>query len=240
MHIDPNTFPYVTLSALEESASNPAMVVADKIKDCQVKPEMVIVEGFDFWVPDPNKTQIVSPFLAEMREMAEKYDVALVGTVGCPKQKPREQYADLRSKIIGSQAWARRSETIVLVIEAPEDNPKLKLKAGDRQIHILPRNGRAQRLTVAFNDNGPRSGRMDEVVRGGLEVEVSDVKAKAQDVFREWTEQREEFTTVEAAEYFDVTLRTIQRWTEELEGWRKLPRKAGTGGREAITYRKKD
>jgi hypothetical protein len=102
----------------------------------------------------------VGTLATAIRDVAEHYHIAIIGTVGMPKMKPREQYAAPRDRAFGSSAWARQADTILDMI-ADQDT-------GVVTCRLLPRTGRQQVAKFEF-ENGllvPRDSSIDVVIKG--------------------------------------------------------------------------
>jgi len=119
--------------------------IIDAIEKTTPTPEVVFIEGIDMLVSDPNALEVVMPFMHEMQQIATHFHIALIGSCGAPKSKPKEGYAAKRDTIFGSAVWSRMSETIVTV-QYPEGDDT----ADKRVISILPRNAKAEQFTTEF------------------------------------------------------------------------------------------
>jgi hypothetical protein len=237
MKIDGEKFPHVVLTIQQEMRGDTWKVIEEIIERQTDLPEIVFIEGLDFWAPDMSKSQTVAPFLGELRMVAEKYNIALIGSVGCPKQKPKERYADPISQIIGSQAWARKTESVAVLVTYTEPDKRGAL-ADDRDMHLITRNARPQRLLLRFNPEGhPRAGRLDEVKRLETSITPVDGEASMRSQFMLWALERERFDLAEAMRAFDTaSYRSLNRWAGELEEFRKSTKR---GERGAVMYVRK-
>lgn len=121
--------------------------VIDMIEQTNPTPQVVFIEGIDMLVSDPNSLDIVMPFMHEIQQIASHFHVAIVGSCGAPKTKPKEGYAAKRDTIFGSAVWSRMSETIVTIQYPAGDDTVDK-----REISILPRNAKAEQFTTEFQD----------------------------------------------------------------------------------------
>src|SRR6185312_3338861 len=108
-------------------------------------PAAVFIEGADALVRDANKAQVVAPFLAGLQKIAEHYHIALILSCGAPKQKPKDQYAQTRDRIFGSQMWGRMCEDI-LTITSDQEVPDL------RNLTVEHRNARREKFVLEFKD----------------------------------------------------------------------------------------
>jgi len=108
-------------------------------------PEVVFVEGMDMLVSDPNALEVVMPFMHEMQQIAQHFHIAVIGSVGAPKTKPKDGYAAKRDTIFGSAVWSRMSETIVTLQFPLGDDT-----ADHRIVSILPRNAKAEKFDTVF------------------------------------------------------------------------------------------
>jgi hypothetical protein len=111
------------------------------------------IEGLDMWFPDVLKMNIVAPLLDDLQRVATRRDVAVVATVGAPKEKTAagkdsERYHG-RDALFGSAALARKAETVVLISKTDMDDEN-----SPRQYSVLPRNGRAERFWMSYTDGG--------------------------------------------------------------------------------------
>ena len=108
--------------------------------------EVWFIEGLDLWIPDANKMAVVAPVIDGLQRLATLHDVAVIGTVGAPKQKGKEKYTG-RDALFGSGALARKSETIVTIdwTDAEDDNSV-------RKVVIRPRTGQAETLFFTWID----------------------------------------------------------------------------------------
>ena len=119
--------------------------IIDLIEQCEPRPELVFIEGMDMLVSDPNSLDVVMPFMHEMQVIAERFHVALVGSLGAPKTKPKEGYAAKRDTIFGSAVWSRMAETII-TLQYPDGDDT----ANRRAVSVLPRNAKAESFEMEF------------------------------------------------------------------------------------------
>jgi hypothetical protein len=156
-----------TLNALGLSADAKERVIRLTRKQQVLKPAEVLeacierapgvqawfIEGLDMWFPDVLKMNIVAPLLDDLQRVATRRNVAVVATVGAPKEKTAtgrdsERYHG-RDALFGSAALARKAETVVLISKTDVDDEN-----SPRQYSVLPRNGRAERFWMRFSDGG--------------------------------------------------------------------------------------
>src|SRR5262249_53734160 len=104
--------------------------------------------GLDLWIPDMNKMQVVAPIVDSLQRIATRYNVAVLATVGAPKQKGKDRYFG-RDALFGSAALARKVETVVLMSLHDEKDPN-----STRVCWVLPRAGRAERMFFVWQDGG--------------------------------------------------------------------------------------
>jgi len=109
------------------------------------------IEGLDMWFPNTIKMEIVAPIMDNLQRLATRRNVAVIATVGAPKEKTAEgkdtERYHGRDALFGSSALARKCETVVLISKtdvADENSP--------RQYSVLPRNGRAERFWMKWAD----------------------------------------------------------------------------------------
>jgi hypothetical protein len=110
--------------------------------------EVWFIEGLDLWIPDMNKMSSVAPIVDGIQRVATRYDVAVLATVGAPKQKGKDRYFG-RDALFGSAALARKVETVVLLSMNDEENPN-----SARKCWVLPRAGRAEVMYFVWSDGG--------------------------------------------------------------------------------------
>ena len=119
--------------------------IIDSIEQTTPIPQIVFVEGIDMLVSDPNSLEVVMPFMHEIQQIATHFHIAIIGSCGAPKSKPKEGYAAKRDTIFGSAVWSRMSETVV-TLQYPEGDDT----ADKRIISVLPRNARSEQFDTEF------------------------------------------------------------------------------------------
>jgi len=114
-----------------QQKERPAVVVEAAI---QTRPgvKLWILEGLDFWTPKIADLEAVGDVLDELQRVAKQYHVAIVGTLGSPKQKENDRYASGRDQFMGSVAFGRKSETCISIENTADDNV--------RKMTAMPRN----------------------------------------------------------------------------------------------------
>jgi hypothetical protein len=135
-----------------QQASGPVAVMT-AATELHTGAEAWLIEGLDLWLKEANKMCEVSQVLGDLHQIAARRNVAIIATVGAPKEKTAEgrdseRYRG-RDTIFGSVAWGRRSETIVLISKT--DNDPLHDDC-PRQYTVFVRNGRAEHFWMAFKD----------------------------------------------------------------------------------------
>lgn len=138
-----NQIPIKFLSACVDGDASQQII--RRIEEEEPVPELVFVEGMDMLVSDPNALEVVMPFMHEMQKIAEHFHLALVGSVGAPKTKPKEGYVAKRDTIFGSAVWSRMSETVVTMQYPNGDDTESR-----RIICVLPRNAKSERFDTEF------------------------------------------------------------------------------------------
>jgi hypothetical protein len=114
--------------------------------------EAWFIEGLDLWLKESGKMGEVAPALDELQRIATRMNVAIIASVGAPKQKSMEDKDTERYRgrdaLFGSVAWGRKSETIVLISKTDEDPLHDDCP---RQYSVLVRNGRSEHFWMGFN-----------------------------------------------------------------------------------------
>ena len=128
-----------------QQKERPATVIEAAI---QTRPgvKLWILEGLDFWIPDLHKLDAVGDVLDEMQRVAKQYHVAIVSTLGSPKQKENDRYASGRDQFMGSVAFGRKSETCIS-IESTSD-------VQVRKMNVMPRNTAKEEFFFTWTDAG--------------------------------------------------------------------------------------
>jgi hypothetical protein len=125
----------------------------------EIVPDIVCIEGADVWLPnaDVSNPDAVKQFLYSLRQVAQSWNVAILGSVGSPKQKGRERYALARDQVIGTVFWGRMCSTILHIGLTNEQDPD-----SVRRVRTLPRKGRSESVwfsfeagQLAFTDRAP-------------------------------------------------------------------------------------
>jgi len=111
--------------------------------------ECWFIEGLDLWITDPNKMEVVGPVIDGLQRIATRRDVAVLGTVGSPKQRGKDNKYYGRDALFGSAALARKVETVVLMQLHDDNDPN-----SVRRCTVLPRNGRAETLFFEWQAEG--------------------------------------------------------------------------------------
>jgi hypothetical protein len=137
--------PLVVMRACS-SARNPEILQA--CIDACPGVEVWFIEGLDLWIPDMNKMSVVAPIVDSLQRIATRYNVALIATVGAPKQKGKDRYFG-RDGLFGSAALARKVETVVLMSLHNEEDPN-----SVRRCWVLPRAGKAEVMYFTWAPEG--------------------------------------------------------------------------------------
>lgn len=132
----------------KQQARKPAEVLEAAI-DREPGVEAWFIEGLDMWFSDAAKMNVVAPIMDDLQRVATRRNVAVIATVGAPKEKTAEgqdiaRYRG-RDALFGSSALARKCETVVLISKTDEDDAD-----APRQYSVLPRNGKSERFWMSF------------------------------------------------------------------------------------------
>lgn len=145
--------------------------IQDEIEVQPHLPAVVFIEGADMLVEDPNKAQIVSPFLKALQALAAHYHIAIILSVGAPKSKPKEQHSLKRDRVFGSQMWPRMSDTIVTLSQVGDGT------GDEREMDVQHRNARSEHFKLRFVD-----GRLREAAQTH-DIDVLEMWVSAVDWF---------------------------------------------------------
>jgi hypothetical protein len=137
--------PRVIRLSTKQQLANPADVFAVSLSE-NPGVEVWFIEGLDLWIPDMNKMDVVAPIMDGLQRLATLHDVAVIATVGSPKQKGKEKYTG-RDALFGSAALARKAETIVTVGWTDDDDPN-----SVRKVVVMPRTGQSETLFFTWFD----------------------------------------------------------------------------------------
>jgi hypothetical protein len=152
----------IRLTSAQQTAK-PAEVLQAAM-DANPGVQVWFVEGLDLWIPEMNKMDVVAPVMDSLQRIATLHDVALVASVGAPKQKGPDKYAG-RDGLFGSSALARKAETVVLLRLTDEKDPN-----STREVWVMPRKARSEVMYFTW-----REGRLVETAKPeDVKPEVSD------------------------------------------------------------------
>jgi hypothetical protein len=106
---------------LEREHDNPAVVIEEMVRaenprypaPRKPKIEVVLVEGLDLWCEEAKEMKNVDTLMSAVRDVATRLRISIIGTIGAPKMKPKERYAQARDRGYGSSAWARKFDTVL-------------------------------------------------------------------------------------------------------------------------------
>ena len=128
-----------------QQKDRPAAVV-EAVAQMRPGVKLWILEGLDFWTPKISDLEVVGEVMDELQRVAKQYRVAIVGTLGSPKQKENDRYASGRDQFMGSVAFGRKSETCIS-IENTSD-------ATVRKMNVMPRNTAKEEFFFTWTDAG--------------------------------------------------------------------------------------
>jgi hypothetical protein len=167
-----------------------ATAIERELLERPIMPAVVFIEGIDL-LGDAREGHKVSQELRVLHQVAEHYHVALIGSTGSPKQRPKDRYISLRDQVIGSTVWARKTETIILLQrEHGKETDEITIAT------VLARNNTPEQFCLVFDS---KTGRL----RALSEEELALRKAKDLfSAFLEWVLQHEMFTQADARKAF--------------------------------------
>lgn len=147
LHMTDDAMQRIIRLTTEQQRRQPTEILQACIDACPGV-EVWFIEGLDLWIPDMNKMNVVAPIVDSLQRIATRYNVAVLATVGAPKQKGKDRYFG-RDALFGSAALARKVETVVLMSLHNEEDPN-----SARRCWILPRAGRAERMYFIWQNGG--------------------------------------------------------------------------------------
>jgi hypothetical protein len=225
MRLDIEKTPYRLLDRKDKSLSQ---AIADILDTTEPTPAVLFIEGLDLATEDAGKMEAVSRTLKSLQRVAQHYHVAIIGSVGCPKMKPKDRYVSLRDTVFGSAAWGRKVETIMALqkSEGRDTDEKTVLT-------ILPRNAKHEVHTLKFE-----GGRLVEAPPEREEAVVDNIE----DAMARWARSRKvPFTRGEFALDFPGSETTTRRRLEKLEAMEILEKsRTVRNGVSVIIYTPKE
>ena len=147
LHMSDEAMDRVIRLTSEQQKREPAEILQAAI-DASPGVDVWFIEGLDLWIPDMNKMNVVAPIVDSLQRIATRSNVAVLASVGAPKQKGKDRYYG-RDALFGSAALARKVETVVLMSLNNEEDPN-----SVRRCWILPRAGRAEVMYFAWGAQG--------------------------------------------------------------------------------------
>lgn len=147
LHMSDEAMERVIRLTSEQQKREPAEILQSCVEQCPGV-EVWFIEGLDLWIPDMNKMNVVAPIVDSLQRIATRHNVAVLATVGAPKQKGKDRYYG-RDALFGSAALARKVETVVLMSLCNEEDPN-----SVRRCWVLPRAGRAEVMYFAWGAEG--------------------------------------------------------------------------------------
>ena len=205
------------LAALQE--------IVNRIEESDPLPQIVFIEGVDVLVEDANKKQFVAPFLSGLQKIAHHYHLAIVGSTGAPKAKVGEGYIAKRDNISGTEAWARLSETVMLL-----QYPQGMDTKSERELSVLLRNAPPESFAMVL-----RNGRVE------LQTEDDRKRAQARNPEIAWVqeqaalgrqdESKRWWTSLDMERGVGVSQPTAYRWLKDAVARHYIIEKPGQRGR---------
>lgn len=147
LHMSEDAMQRIIRLSTEQQSRQPGEILQACIDACPGV-EVWFIEGLDLWIPDMNKMNVVAPIVDSLQRIATRYNVAVLATVGAPKQKGKDRYFG-RDALFGSAALARKVETVVLMSLHNEEDPN-----SARRCWVLPRAGRAECMYFIWQKGG--------------------------------------------------------------------------------------
>lgn len=127
--------------------SKPIHNIMAEIEEREAK--LVLWEGFDMMVKNPNNPGEVSEFLSRVTAYCEQ-GLTIIGTVGVAKLKPHEMYQNPRQLVAGSSIWERATSTNFIIVAV---NPR-DISDPRRLLYVSLKNEASFQVLGQFDDNG--------------------------------------------------------------------------------------
>lgn len=141
-------FDALNFIALRENDLPPAELVAWlNLKEPRFREtKLFVLEGLDLKC-DSNDPKEVKPLLIALSKVAETLGLTIIGTVGSPKMKSKDKYANPRDRITGCAHWSRLTSTVCLMeLMDPEDLDSA------RDLFLIPRIGKGDKKTFKWQE----------------------------------------------------------------------------------------
>jgi hypothetical protein len=156
------------------------------------RPQVVLIEGLDMAVCGQDKMDRVTPELNLLQDVATHFHIAIIGTVGSPKMKIGEAFANDRDRVFGSIVWSRKSASIWVLVPEGEKRERVKLS-------MLPRHSSRQEVLLEWQD-----GQLCEVTKEQLEQEGDKTML-------EWVCEQKTFTKVQLKKALKASGSTVNK-----------------------------
>jgi hypothetical protein len=199
MHIDLDSLPHSKFNSIGDIASTVERVIVNT----KPMPAAVFIEGIDL-LGDSTKSVDVATLLRSLSRLAEHYFVAIIGSTGSPKVKGKDGYKSAREMFIGSGAWGRLVETMILIQREKETDDLTTMT-------VLPRQTKAIEYKLRFKD-----GRLVEVPKEEL---ARMIESEVASDFAAWVLQQETFTSKQLCAAFPKM--NGQQRSRKLDGLQK-------------------
>lgn len=154
LDMDPHDYPCMSLlGTLSREDKSIELAVQEAAKLVEAV-RWVILDGISALCRGRiNEDADVSKFLGSGISYARQTNIAVLGVIRASKSREGEGYSSITDRALGSGAWPCMSEVFYsLDYRRPKDSTD-----NTRLLTILPRNGRAIRESLAFDDSGLRS-----------------------------------------------------------------------------------
>jgi len=138
--------------------------------------------------------------------VARHFHIAIVGTVGSPKLKVGEDFANERERLFGSGAWGRMAATVWILTPAGKDAARVNLS-------MLGRHSKRQTAVLEL-----QQGKLVELAEQQLQREGDTTMV-------EWILEQQQFTRAQLRKQFGLSGSTVNR---KLEGWNSQRLSSGT------------
>lgn len=194
--------------------------IRDAIEKQPTVPAVVVIEGLDITISKPNEAPAVSRVLSLLNQLAFYYHIAIIGTVGSPKQNNKQFYELDRDSIYGSAIWGRMTDTVIIMkYVRPKKGQNIDAD-NFRNIRACTRDGKPETFPCVW-------------VGGRLLLAEGNEPPEAEDPTVSWIKGQTSYWTIPAmAAALNMSESACRRVVKKLNG--KVQEKPGPKGSKGL------